>query len=153
MNQKYEVLFTPTKIGKVEIKNRFVMCAMAGTHVIDGILGNGYDEHVHDFLIDRAKDGVGLIIPGSIALYSFMKNGTWLYEKKEVFNGVDELIDEIHTYGSKVFFQLSSGMGRNMLLTKNYEDELGKYMDLDRICDSITLQRVWCGWNRNSCSS
>ena len=28
MNPKYEILFTPTKIGSVEIKNRFVMCAM-----------------------------------------------------------------------------------------------------------------------------
>ena len=31
MNEKYEALFTPWKIGNVEIKNRIVMCPMGGT--------------------------------------------------------------------------------------------------------------------------
>ena len=31
MDQKYEALFTPWKIGNVEIKNRIVMCPMGGT--------------------------------------------------------------------------------------------------------------------------
>ena len=31
MNPKYEILFSPTKIGSVEIKNRFVMSAMEST--------------------------------------------------------------------------------------------------------------------------
>ena len=31
MEAKYEALFTPWKIGNVEIKNRIVMCPMGGT--------------------------------------------------------------------------------------------------------------------------
>ena len=31
MDQKYEALFTPWKVGNVEIKNRIVMCPMGGT--------------------------------------------------------------------------------------------------------------------------
>ena len=31
MDAKYESLFTPWKIGNVEIKNRIVMCPMGGT--------------------------------------------------------------------------------------------------------------------------
>ena len=31
MDAKYEALFTPWKIGNVEIKNRIVMCPMGGT--------------------------------------------------------------------------------------------------------------------------
>ena len=31
MNTKYDALFTPWKIGNVEIKNRIVMCPMGGT--------------------------------------------------------------------------------------------------------------------------
>ena len=31
MNKKYEPLFTPWKIGNVEIKNRIVQCSMGGT--------------------------------------------------------------------------------------------------------------------------
>ena len=31
MDSKYEALFTPWKIGNVEIKNRIVLCPMGGT--------------------------------------------------------------------------------------------------------------------------
>ena len=31
MNEKYNALFTPWKIGNVEIKNRIVQCSMGGT--------------------------------------------------------------------------------------------------------------------------
>ena len=31
IDQKYQALFTPWKIGNVEIKNRIVMCPMGGT--------------------------------------------------------------------------------------------------------------------------
>ena len=31
MDAKYEALFTPWKVGNVEIKNRIVMCPMGGT--------------------------------------------------------------------------------------------------------------------------
>ena len=31
MNPKYEALFTPWKVGNVEVKNRIVQCSMGGT--------------------------------------------------------------------------------------------------------------------------
>ena len=31
MNEKYNALFTPWKIGNVEMKNRIVQCSMGGT--------------------------------------------------------------------------------------------------------------------------
>ena len=31
MDEKYSALFTPWKIGNVEIKNRIVQCSMGGT--------------------------------------------------------------------------------------------------------------------------
>ena len=31
MDNKYSALFTPWKVGNVEIKNRIVMCPMGGT--------------------------------------------------------------------------------------------------------------------------
>ena len=34
VNPKYEALFTPWKIGNVEIKNRIVLCSMGGTSCI-----------------------------------------------------------------------------------------------------------------------
>ena len=56
---KYDALFTPFKIGNMEVKNRFVMAPM-GTNSshIDGCIAN--DEI--DYFEARAKGGVGLII-------------------------------------------------------------------------------------------
>lgn len=34
MNEKYNALFTPWKIGNVEIKNRIVQCSMGGTSLV-----------------------------------------------------------------------------------------------------------------------
>lgn len=36
MNKKYEALFTPWKIGNLEIKNRIVLCPMGGTSLLVG---------------------------------------------------------------------------------------------------------------------
>ena len=58
------------KIGTCEIKNRFVMEPMEGTSMISWLMAKGYDPDVHDLLVERAKDGVGLIIPGAIFILS-----------------------------------------------------------------------------------
>lgn len=147
MNPKYEILFTPTKIGNVEIKNRFVMCAMEGTAPIDWLKGKGYRDEVYDLLVDRAKDGVGLIIPGTIPLRSVVQN-KWLYKKPKAFNGVDNLTSEIHRHGSKIFFQLTCGFGRNFTLNKTFvkfRKLMKPVLDLDTICASpdAGLPNVW----------
>lgn len=123
MKKEYEILFTPAKIGDCEIKNRFVMEPMAGTAMVAWTNGNGYNPEVHDLLVNRAKDGVGLIIPGAVGLYS-LPGRKFLYQHPEAFDGVKETIDEMHSYGSKVFFQLSAGMGRNFIMSNAmYENQ------------------------------
>ena len=59
---KYEKLFEPGKIGRVELRNRVVMTAM-GTHMGDwnGCTNDGQVR----FYEERAKGGCGLIIPRS----------------------------------------------------------------------------------------
>ena len=134
MKKNYEVLFTPAKIGNCEIKNRFVMVPMATTAIIEWTMKPvGYDPSVKDLLVERAKDGVGLIIPGAIDTFSFAGREC-LGNHPEAFNGIKELMDEIHSYGSKVFFQLSAGLGRNFPIAKqiwdNY-DQMNHVMNLD----------------------
>ncbi len=109
MKKEYDVLFSPARIGTCELKNRFVMCPMAGTTMLEWIKGEGLDPEVHDLFIDRAKDGIGLLIPGAVSLYSF--NGRqWLWQHPEAFDGVQNLMDEIHGYGSKVFFNCQQAL-------------------------------------------
>ena len=118
MQKGYEILFTPAKIGNCEIKNRFIMCPMASTDMIEWTQKPvGYNPAVHDLLVNRAKDGVGLIIPGAIGVFSWAGKAC-LGDHPEAFAGVKETVEEIHSYGSKIFFQLTAGLGRNLPLMK-----------------------------------
>lgn len=64
MNPKYDALFTPWKIGNVEIKNRIVLCPMGGTSLFGWMEPNHFDKEAANFFLERAKNNVGLIIPG-----------------------------------------------------------------------------------------
>jgi 2-enoate reductase len=111
MNPKYESLFQPMKIGNLEVKNRFVLEPMEGTNIIDAMGKAKYNDKVHDYYIERAKNNIGLMIPGMILLQS-MIGSKWTYKQEKEFLKAKPLIDEIHEYGSKVFFQIGCGWGR-----------------------------------------
>ncbi len=114
MDTKYNALFTPWKIGNVEIKNRIVLCPMGGTSLFGWMekTGNHFDKEAAKFFIEKAKNNVGLIIPGIAPIKStFM--GQWLYQNKKMFVELKEFMDEIHSYGAKLFIQLTAGMGRS----------------------------------------
>lgn len=64
MKQEYEALFTPWHIGNVEIKNRIVQCSMGGTSIFGWMEPNHFDKEAANFLLERAKNNVGLILPG-----------------------------------------------------------------------------------------
>ena len=114
MDSKYEALFTPWKIGNVEIKNRIVLCPMGGTSLFGWMehTGNHFDKEAAKFFIEKAKNNVGLIIPG-IAPIKSTYMGQWLYQNKKMFKELKEFMDEIHKYGAKLFVQITAGMGRS----------------------------------------
>ena len=110
---RYEAVFSPIKIGTVEIRNRVQIAPMEGTAPIDWMATcKAQAEKVRDYYIERADDGAGLMIPGMIPLQS-MIFGKWLYKNPKVFDKVKPLIDEIHAHGAKIFFQLGIFTGRN----------------------------------------
>ncbi len=114
MDRKYEALFTPWKIGNVEIKNRIVLCPMGGTSLFGWMehTGNHFDKEAAKFFIEKAQNNVGLIIPGIAPIRStFM--GQWLYENKKMFRELKDFMDEIHKTGAKLFIQITAGMGRS----------------------------------------
>ncbi|MBE6765567.1 MAG: FAD-binding protein [Ruminococcaceae bacterium] len=116
MDSKYEALFTPWKIGNVEIKNRIVLCPMGGTSLFGWMEPNHFDEEAAKFFLERAKNNVGLIIPG-IAPIKDSIGGRWLYKNKKMFKQLKEFMDEIHKTGAKLFVQLTAGMGRSWAIT------------------------------------
>ena len=114
MDPKYEALFTPWKIGNVEIKNRIVMCPMGGTSLFGWMehTGNHFDKEAAKFFLDKAKNNVGLIIPGIAPICSTYM-GQWLYQNKKMFAELKEYMEEIHKTGAKLFVQITAGMGRS----------------------------------------
>lgn len=115
MNPKYEPLFQPWKVGNVEIKNRIVMLPMEGTNMIQWEAKRGFVKGIDAFYRDRKDNNIGLFIPGLIPLISILGE-KWIYKHPAVFEPVKPLIREIHDSGAKIFFQLSAGAGRSMIL-------------------------------------
>ena len=117
MDSKYNALFTPWKIGKVEIPNRIVQCSMGGTSLFGWMEPCHLDKEAAYFLLNRAKDGVGLILPGMQCIKDAI-GGRWLYQNDKMFKDLKVYMEEFHKTGAKLFVQLAAGMGRSMAITK-----------------------------------
>ena len=117
MDPKYQSLFTPWKIGNVEIKNRIVQCSMGGTSLFGWMEPSHLDKEAAYFLLNRAQDGVGLILPGMQCIKDAI-GGRWLYQNEKMFKDLKVYMEEFHKTGAKLFVQLAAGMGRSMAITK-----------------------------------
>ena len=99
------ILFTPKKLGPVEIQNRFIHSATYECMATE-------TGHVTDELIRRyreiAKGGVGLVIPGY--LYITPNGRAVKYQagihNDDVIGGLKELVDVVHDEGSKIALQV-----------------------------------------------
>ncbi|MDO5444382.1 MAG: FAD-dependent oxidoreductase [Eubacteriales bacterium] len=146
MDQKYEALFTPWKIGNVEIKNRIVQCSMGGTSLFGWLEPCHFDKEAANHLLERSKHNVGLVLPGMQCVRDTMGK-RWLYQNKKMFKELAEWMPEFHKYGGKLFIQLAAGFGRSMAvndmmvkLLKN--PTLGKiaspFLDVEYCCASAS---------------
>ena len=141
MDAKYEALFTPWKVGNVEIKNRVVMLPMEGTNMIKWEAETGFSKGIKEFYEDRMDNNIGLFIPGLIPMVSIVGE-RWVYKHPEVFAPAKEVVDEIHECGAKVFFQLSAGAGRSMILPPLLKP-LIKYKPVSDLTDKIVTSKRW----------
>ncbi len=73
---------------------------------------------VIDYYVERAKGGVGLIITGVFKVENevenYVKDGMriWQVLTPMALPGLAELADQVHSFGAKLFLQLSAGPGR-----------------------------------------
>ncbi|NMA00142.1 MAG: 2-enoate reductase, partial [Clostridiaceae bacterium] len=115
MKEIYKPLFTPWHIGNLEIKNRIVMTSMGGTSIFGWMEPNHFDEEAAHFLLERAKNNVGLILPG-IAPVRNILFGQWLYKGDRKFERLADYMKEFHKTGCKLFIQLTAGFGRSLAI-------------------------------------
>ena len=108
----YMKLFTPFKIGKMEVKNRIVMSPMGlnAAHP-DGRID---DDEIHYFE-ERARGGAGLIIMGCQFLTEELAQGSLegYLDKTHVIPQLTNLCEAVQKYGTKISAQLSCGTGKN----------------------------------------
>ncbi|MBR3561856.1 MAG: FAD-dependent oxidoreductase [Oscillospiraceae bacterium] len=149
MDKKYEALFTPWKIGDVEIKNRIVQPSMGGTSLFGWLEPCHFDKEAAYHILNRAQNNVGLVLPGMQCVRDTMgiPGRHWLYQNKKMFQELAEWLPEFHKTGAKLFIQLAGGFGRSMAINQMMVDMLknkafGKIasgvVDVDYACASAS---------------
>lgn len=115
---KYRATFEPMKIGNVVVKNRVVMGPMGHGQADDAC---AYSKAAEDFMVYRARGGVGLIISGCTDPDFEIDNtaadsvGVLVnpnYSPKAFIERGTELTERVHSYGTKIFIQITVGLGR-----------------------------------------
>ena len=152
MDKRLEPLFSSWKIGNCEIKNRIVMTSMGGTSIFGWMERPHFDKEAANFLLGKAKNNVGLILPGIAPLKNPL-GGQWLYSNKGMYKKLKPFMDEIHKYGSKMFVQVTAGFGRSMavnhLMEMVYTNKVLRaickpFLDVDAACMSASdLPNRW----------
>lgn len=116
----YNAIFSPIKINNTTIKNRVVMAPMGNIDMCEET-GRPNNKMLQYFFA-RAKGGTGLITTGLIPISHGIDNsitelGKLSYfpridRSRTVFSGWRDLAQGVHAYGSKIFVQLTPGLGR-----------------------------------------
>ena len=119
MNLAYEPLFTPFSIRNTRIKNRYFMAAM-GT-VTHNDEDGAYLPDAVDYFVRRAAGGVGLIITGA----NWVDNNIEVHSPGsfpcpticpgKYIKAARELTDRVHAFDTKIFVQLTAGLGRSAM--------------------------------------
>ena len=103
---EFKKLFSPGRIGSLEIRNRIVMNAMGALlENLDGSVG----ERLTDYYEERAKGGAGLIVSSHTRVVphprreGFMGIAIW---DDRFIPGWKKLAERVHRHGAKFFIQL-----------------------------------------------
>jgi 2-enoate reductase len=116
----YHSLFSPIQINKLTVKNRIVMAPMGNIAMCDET--GRPNEKMLQYFYERARGGAGLITTGLVPVSHGLDNSiTELGElsyfpridrSRSVFAGWRDLAQGVHAFGSRIFIQLTPGLGR-----------------------------------------
>lgn len=121
MPTKYKHLFSPIRVGGVELPNRIAMMPMGvfSPRLLNQKTG-AYTKDGSDYYIERAKGGTGLIVTGVVPIIPMPARNPVNFPEEYV-EAMKYLADGIHQYGSKLFVQFTAMTGRAAHLTSEAE--------------------------------
>ncbi len=106
-------LFEPGFIGSLRLKNRIVMSPMHLSGMVDP--DGSWGDRVREYYLARSRGGVGMITTGYIfACRKFEPSSLQLLDlySETHLKSLEEVIQAVHEYGTKVSIQLTAGWGR-----------------------------------------
>ncbi len=116
----YDELFSPIRINGTVIKNRVVMAPMGNISMADET--GRPSAKMLEYFFARAKGGTGLITTGLVPVshgidHTVTEAGDLSYfprldRTRSVFSTWRDLSQGVHAYGSRIFIQLTAGLGR-----------------------------------------
>lgn len=126
----YDTIFSPIRINRLTVKNRLVMAPMGNCQMAEET-GRPNDKMLQYFFA-RAEGGVGLLTTGLVPIShhidaSVTEKGNYSYfpridGTRTNFMGWRDLAQGVHARNSRIFIQLTAGLGRvgnpQCLLTK-----------------------------------
>ena len=142
----YDVLFTPFKIGNMEVKNRIAMAPM-GLNCAhpDGRI----DDDEINYFEQRARGGTGLIIMGCQFLTEELAQGSLegYLDKTYVIPQLTNLCESVQKYGTKISAQLSCGTGKNAFANMLGEPPVSaspipSMFDPNLICRALSVEEI-----------
>ena len=126
----YDHIFSPIQINKLKVKNRLVMAPMGNCQMAEET--GRPNQKMLSYFFARAEGGIGLLTTGLIPVShhidsSVTEKGNFSYfpridGTRTNFMGWRDLAQGVHARGSRIFIQLTPGLGRvgnpQCLLTK-----------------------------------
>jgi 2-enoate reductase len=116
----YTHIFSPIQINRITVKNRLVMGPMGNISMAEE-MGRPSQKMVK-YYAERARGGVGLITTGLVPISHYIdpsvtEPGDRSYfpridRSRTVFAGWRDITEAVHSYGSRIFIQLTPGLGR-----------------------------------------
>ena len=140
----YEKLFSPIKIGSMNVKNRLMVSAMDTYYIQpDGIC----NARMAEYLIARAKGGWGLIVTEMTRITDDSQMPILGMYNDEQVKAFQPVIEEIHKYDCKILMQLMHPGRRESKNTRNGADAISPSVipvapntDLPK---EMTTEEVW----------
>ena len=142
----YDKLFSPMNIGSMTVKNRIVMCAAEFSL---GEPSGKVTQRLSDYYEERAKGGVGLIIPGICRVNDMAGAATYTQLAMSHDYHIEpmrQMVEKLHSHGAKLAIQLHHAGRQGLASSINslpmvipIAEKIPKFMNLMYKCTPLLL--------------